>query len=241
MYPDDLLVLPLHTVTEEFGQAGLRERLAREIEGLPAEHRAQLGRALDLASELHRDDHRMREPYVNHLLRVTTRILCYYHVRDVDVLTAALLHDAAEDHAAELAGRSEPIEYADAVPLALAALADRFGARVAGLVGAVTNPAYTAERDEHEQYREHLAQSLAANPWARVIKLSDFTDNGVGIRWTTADKGRRSAIKYRPLIPILRALLDRPDTPLEPGAKLHIHHQLTTAERRFDEILGPAG
>jgi hypothetical protein len=31
-------------------------------------------------------------------------------------------------------------------------------------------------RDEHEQYREHLAASLLASPWARVIKASDFTD-----------------------------------------------------------------
>jgi hypothetical protein len=44
------------------------------------------------------------------------------------------------------------------------------------LVAAVTNPVYAPGRDEHEQYREHVAASLLVSPWARVIKASDFTD-----------------------------------------------------------------
>jgi (p)ppGpp synthase/HD superfamily hydrolase len=240
MYPADLSTLPLHTITEEYGEDGLRERLRREVAGLPAATRGRLQAALDLASELHRDDRRIREPYVNHLLRVTIRVLSYYHVTDVDVLTAALLHDAVEDHPAELAGLPPQTPYAEAVPAALAALGERFGSRVAELVGAVTNPDYRDDRDEHEQYREHLAESLAAHPWARVIKFSDFTDNAVGVVWTTPDKGRRGAVKYRPLIPILRALVNRADTPLEDGVKQHIHQQLDTAQRRLEEVLGPA-
>ena len=35
---------------------------------------------------------------MNHLLRVAIRILSYYGVRDPDVVCAALLHDAVEDH-----------------------------------------------------------------------------------------------------------------------------------------------
>ena len=74
-----------------------------------------------------------REPYANHLLRVTIRILSHYRVSDPDVACAALLHDAVEDHAADLApggGRQG----------ALAVLAGRFGGRTAALVAAVTKP-----------------------------------------------------------------------------------------------------
>jgi (p)ppGpp synthase/HD superfamily hydrolase len=158
--------MPLHAITSVHGEAGLRERLLMEIAGFPA---AELGRARDaltLASRLHAGDLRQREPYANHLLRVTIRILSHYRVADPDVACAALLHDAVEDHAADIApggGRQ-------------AVLAGRFGACTAALVAAVTNPGWEPGRDEHEQYREHVLASLRASPWARVIKASDFTD-----------------------------------------------------------------
>ena len=42
-----------------------------------------LGEALALASRLHARDRRQREPYANHLLRVTIRILSHYRVSDL--------------------------------------------------------------------------------------------------------------------------------------------------------------
>jgi (p)ppGpp synthase/HD superfamily hydrolase len=100
---------------------------------------------------------------------VTIRILSNYRVTDPDVACAALLHDVVEDHAAGLApGGSRQA--------ALALLAGRFGDRTAALVAAVTNPGWEPGRLEHAQYREHVTASLAASPWARVIKASDFTD-----------------------------------------------------------------
>jgi (p)ppGpp synthase/HD superfamily hydrolase len=219
---------PLHAITEVYGEAGLRERFAQEIADFPDAQRAVLLDALALASDLHRDDRRVREPYVNHLLRVTIRIIHYYRVRDVDVLAAALLHDAVEDHPAELGG---------ATPEALATIAERFNPRVAELVAAVTNPEYSPDRDAHEQYREHVAASLAGNPWARVIKLSDFTDNGVGLIHTSGPKVDRSARKYAPLVPVLRDLLRQPDTPLPEQVRELIAGQLDRAEERFAAIL----
>ena len=145
------------------------------------------------------------------------RIISYYRVTDVDVIVAALLHDAVEDHPAELAGRPADTARPAVTEAALAALARRFGSRVADLVAAVTNPEYAPERDRDEQYRAHLAESLEREPWARVIKISDFTDNGVGIIHTTGDKVVRAARKYRPLVPLLRDLVGRPDTPLDAG------------------------
>ena len=117
-----LAAMPLHAITSVHGQAGLRERLLMEIERFPAADSGRARDALALAGRLHAADRRQREPYANHLLRVAIRILSHYRVTDPDVACAALLHDAGEDHAAEIApggGRQG----------ALAVLAGRFGDR----------------------------------------------------------------------------------------------------------------
>ena len=108
-------------------------------------------------------------------------------------------------------------------------LAGRFGGRTAALVAAVTNPEWEPGRDENQQYREHVLASLAASPWARVIKASDFTDNAVGIIHLTRPKLAKLARKYAPLVPALRELILRPDTPLETDVKDMIAAQLDAA------------
>ena len=86
-----LAATPLHAITALHGEAGLRERFAIEIASFPDTDRQRLEQALDLAAALHSADRRQREPYVNHLLRVATRIISHYKVRDADVICAALL------------------------------------------------------------------------------------------------------------------------------------------------------
>src|SRR5689334_24518669 len=95
--------MPLHAITSAYGEEGLRARFAAEIEAWPQADQHRLNQALALAGRLHAADRREREPYVNHLLRVAIRVMSHYGVRDADVACAALLHDAVEDHAAELA------------------------------------------------------------------------------------------------------------------------------------------
>src|SRR5690349_24506646 len=95
--------MPLHAITSAYGEEGLRARFAAEIEAWPEADQRRLNQALALAGRLHAADRRVREPYVNHLLRVAIRIMSHYGVRDRDVICAALLHDAVEDHAADLA------------------------------------------------------------------------------------------------------------------------------------------
>jgi len=245
-----LATMPLHAITSTYGEQGLRERFALEIASWPEADRARLERALDLAARLHAGDRRDREPYLNHLLRVAIRIISHYGVHDPDVICAALLHDAVEDHADELValeapGGVGPPKRGGVVPpvleQALAVLAAEFGPRVAELVGAVTNPQYAPDRDAHDQYREHVAESLAASPWARVIKASDFTDNGVGLIHTTGPRLVTLAAKYAPLVPVLQDLIARPDTPLGDAAKAHILAQLDRAAGRFAAIRGDAG
>jgi HD domain len=231
-----LATMPLHAITSTYGEAGLRDRFAVEVASWADPDRLRMERALDLAGRLHAADRRDREPYVNHLLRVAIRVMSHYGVRDADVVCAALLHDAVEDHPDELAGRPAADQAA-----ALAVLASDFGPRVAELVGAVTNPAWAPDRDQHDQYREHVATSLEMSPWARVIKASDFTDNGVGLIHTTGPRLHRLAEKYAPLVPVLQDLIARPDTPLDAAAKEHILAQLDRAAGRFAALRGEAG
>jgi HD domain len=224
--------MPLHAITTTYGEEGLRERFATEIARLPLQQdRDRLNRALDLAARLHAHDRREREPYVNHLLRVAIRIMSHFGVRDPDVVAAALLHDAVEDHAPELAP-------AGGQEAALEALAAEFGPRVAELVAAVTNPEYAPDRDAHEQYREHVTESLGRCPWARVIKASDFADNGAGLIHSSGPRLRKLADKYAPLVPILRGLIAQPDTPLGAPARQRILDQLDRAADRFAAVRG---
>ena len=72
-----LAAMPLHAITSVHGQAGLRERLLMEIEPFPAAARNRAQDALALARRLQTADRRQREPYANHLLRVTIRILSH--------------------------------------------------------------------------------------------------------------------------------------------------------------------
>jgi hypothetical protein len=237
-----LATMPLHAITSTYGEEGLRERFAAEAASFGERDQRRLNRALDLAARLHADDRREREPYVNHLLRVAIRIMSHYGVRDTDVICAALLHDAVEDHPAELAA-SVPGQAGgagDDQAAALTALAAQFGTRVADLVAAVTNPKYEPGRDAHEQYREHVADSLRGSPWARVIKASDFTDNGAGLIHSTGARLGRLAGKYAPLVPVLRELIERPDTPLDAAAKEHSRAQHDRAAARFAALL-PSG
>jgi hypothetical protein len=226
-----LATMPLHAITSVYGEPGLRERLLLEITRFPAADRARAGEALALAMRPHAGDRRQREPYCNHVLRVTVRILSHYRVTDPDVACAALLHDIVEDHAGELSPGGTRQD-------ALAVLARQFSHRTADLVAAVTNPVYQPGRDEHEQYREHVAASLQASPWARVIKASDFTDNAVGLFHTTGPKLSRLADKYRPLVPVLHELVLRPDTPLGQDVKLMIAGQFDNAADRLALICG---
>jgi hypothetical protein len=159
---------------------------------------------------------------------VAIRVISHYGVRDADVVCAALLHDAVEDHADQLASGGQQA--------ALEVLAGRFGPRVAELVGAVTNPGWEPGRDKHDQYRQHVVDSLERFPWARVIKASDFTDNGVGLIHTTGPKLDSLARKYAPLVPALRDLIARPDTPLSKQARMRIISQLDQAAERFSAI-----
>jgi hypothetical protein len=168
--------MPLHAITSLYGERGLRERFATETARLgdPAGRR-KTKQALQLAGRLHALDHRQREPYVNHVLRVALRIIVHYDVHDTDVICAAQLHDTVEDHANDLspAGR----------PGAFAMLTACFGPRVADFVAAVTNPSYTNDNDEtastaitsprtSKPTRGHESSRLAISPTTASVSCT---------------------------------------------------------------------
>jgi len=226
--------MPLHAITSTYGEEGLRERFAVETESWPAEDRRRLNKALDLASLLHANDRREREPYVNHLLRVAIRIMSHYGVHDPDVICAALLHDAVEDHAA-----SWP-----------AASMTRGRARGAG--GGVRAAGSRACRCRHQPAVRAGPGRARAVPGACRGKPAGppvgaghqslrLHDNGVGLIHTTGPRLRTLAGKYAPLVPILRELIGRPDTPLDAAARQHILAQLDRAADRFAAVLPSLG
>lgn len=222
--------MPLHTITSIHGEAGLRDRLEIESRVFTEEEQAKIKQALDLASRLHRKDKRQREPYINHLLRVAIRIVSHYGIKDAEMVCAALLHDSVEDHAAELSSGGGTMQ-------ALNVLRFLFGVRVSRLVAAVTNPEYDRSGDVYAQYRDHVTASLDENPEARIIKISDFTDNAIGLMWTTGPRAVRLTVKYAPMIPVFEDLVMRPDTPLPPAVKAKIMGQLEKTSARFAVVL----
>ena len=70
-----LAVMPLHAVTDRYGEGGLRERLLIEAGRLPADGRERVLVALEWMGRLHAGDRRQREPYACHPLRVAIRIM----------------------------------------------------------------------------------------------------------------------------------------------------------------------
>ena len=180
--------MPLHAITEVYGEAGLRDRFALELETFPPAEREQLrggaGAGLQAARRRPPGPRAVPEP----------------PAAGGDPDHAVLRHPGrGRDHRGAAARRGRgpsggagrtrqrhvTPELTDA---AVAELARRFNPRVAELVRSVTNPEYDPDRDRNEQYRMHVAESLDRDPWARVIKVSDFTDNGVGVIHTTSEK-----------------------------------------------------
>jgi (p)ppGpp synthase/HD superfamily hydrolase len=118
--------------------------------------------AFEYAFELHALQMRKGTtvPYLTHLMSVAALVL--ENGGDEDQAIAGLLHDAVEDQ-----GGLE----------ILAAIQDRFGERVARIVGGCTDSTTTPKppwRDRKEQYLAHLAH---ANEDIQLVSLADKLHN----------------------------------------------------------------
>ena len=92
----------------------------------------------------------------NHFLRVLAVLKDEFNVDDVDILTAAVLHDTLED--------------TDATYNELEKV---FSKTVADLVEEVSHP----KNYNHEQKLEYYEKLKTISPKAKIIKLADFVDN----------------------------------------------------------------
>lgn len=216
-----LEALPLSGLTHTRGVDGLARRFLLVVESLPADQQALCHRSLLLALHLHRKDTYKGLPYACHLLRVAVRLARDYGVGDGRLLSAAVLHDSIEDHADDLVALARRLadgEGADTAntdaerdgaaepTTAAAALALLVDERVAAIVTGLTNqPAPpTADADERRQlYADNVEAEIAGSFEVFLVKLSDFTDNAVGLQWSDdAAKTAKVASKYLPVFDV---------------------------------------
>jgi hypothetical protein len=69
-------------------------------------------------------------------------------------------------------------------------------------------------------------------------EVSDFADDAAGLFHTTGESLQRRAAKYRPLVPVLREMVLRADTPLDGDVKEKIARQLDKADGRLAVLTG---
>ena len=117
-------------------------------------------RAADTAARWHVHQRRKgiaQEPYINHLLEVSSLVSEATGGSDATVVIAALLHDAVEDQAV-------PVEM----------IAREFGKQVADIVMEVTDDK-TLPKDERK--RKQIETAPKKSREAKLIKLADKTSN----------------------------------------------------------------
>jgi len=97
------------------------------------------------------------EPYVNHLIEVAELVVSSSTELDVELVMAAFLHDTIED-----------------TDVTFAALEQRFGSGVAGLVAEVTD-----DKSLPKEVRKQLQVETAPkkSPRAQILKLADKISN----------------------------------------------------------------
>ena len=117
-------------------------------------------RAADAAARWHVHQRRKgaaQEPYINHLLEVSSLVAEATHGKDPDLVVAALLHDAVEDQE---------------VPYEL--IVREFGQKVADLVREVSDDKTLAKEVRKET---QIKTASKKSNGAKIIKLADKTSN----------------------------------------------------------------
>jgi len=236
-----LTAMPLSGITHRFGVEGLTKRFMIALDDLSEPDRDACRRALGLAKYLHRNDVYAEHPYATRLLRVAIRLIRDYGVTEPSVITAAVLHDSLEDHPdelIELAVRAgfNPEDGFEAV----AALTDRI---TADLIQGVTNPLKPPDLTESQRralYADNVRTKIAESFEVYLIKLSDFTDNAVGLHWSEGQEIIvRLAQKY---LPVFQIFLDQTATYeasgfLGPSEAAIARSQLTAGARQCRRFL----
>lgn len=135
--------------------------------------------AASFAARAHR--HQVRKdgqtPYEAHPFRVCLIVRHVFGIDDPEFLVAALLHDTIED---------TTTDFDD--------LEEMFGARVAGLVAALSKDMRLPDADRETSYMATLA---TAEPAVKVAKLADVFDNLTDSRHLSPPARRQTAERSR--------------------------------------------
>ena len=129
-------------------------------------------------------------PYASHPYRVTMILQNLFCVSDIDVLTAAVLHDTIED---------TTTDFDD--------LAAEFGNEIAGWVAALSKD----KRLPYDAREKAYCQSLTRSGWqVQVCKLADIFDNLTDIRQFEPKLRREKAGRLAEYLKALRSDLEEP-------------------------------
>lgn len=167
--------------------------------------------SLELAIDIHSDQKpRPDGPYVNHILRVSTRIVEEYGIKDIELVIAALLHDSIEDQSKKLADLSGNQEDISEREKALLFINNNFGERVKNTVFKLTNAEYEDKNISQDQknkiYLEHVKEAIKDTD-VLPIKLADFSDNALNLM-SVKDNERRFKLSYK-YLPVIECFLER--------------------------------
>jgi guanosine-3',5'-bis(diphosphate) 3'-pyrophosphohydrolase len=128
---------------------------------LPAATCDAVASAVDFAVRYHGDQRRPTGvPYLEHLLEAVEVLVRGAGVTDQEILCAAVLHDVVED-----------------TPATVHEVRERFGDRVAAMVGWVTKPELADGADRKAAKNAYLSHLKDAPDDAVVVKLADRASN----------------------------------------------------------------
>ena len=128
---------------------------------LPAATCDAVASAVDFALRYHGDQRRPTgAPYLEHLLEAVEVLVRGADVTDPEILCAAVLHDVVED-----------------TPATVDDVRERFGDRVAAMVGWVTKPEPEDGADRKAAKNAYLSHLKDAPDDAIVVKLADRASN----------------------------------------------------------------
>lgn len=200
--------------------------LTKAIEGMGVEQ------VVDLVIYLHKGQKRPDGPYINHIMRVATRLVEEFGVSNKELVTAALLHDALEDQKERLEERFGKS--------AKEAISEQFGERVAHVVSLLTNEELPEEMPKEKKdaiYEAHVIEKIIPDADAVLVKLSDFADNAMRLDLVKNPKRRaRLAKKYLPLIPKFTERLKEGGLPLPEEKRLELIKRLEDTQAYCEEL-----
>ena len=119
----------------------------------------KLLKAISYASRIHHGQMRVDDttPYISHPFRVTTILSVVFGIKNINILTTAVLHDSIEDTEANFDN-----------------IRKNFGDEIAENVAALTKDMRLPKKDREEEFLQELEE---ANVAIKLCKLADTLDN----------------------------------------------------------------